>query len=468
LDCLEFGALRFFATLLAQTLLSAAFNGSGLGVFFDLGLHFLARTGWQREPDGGDQQKDHGPRANLKSLVRHGDRVYFVPLLYDSFTFGCARFAMAWLNLLSIALMVAGLVWSSWWLAFSGCMLALILSLPVIVRAIQQEFLDSLNPAQRRQVVAIVTTLISLVVLAKITGLVEDIGRWAKTIPWDIAGSLAEWTGALGQVLIAILAVYIAWRQYVISRDLTIEQNRLTTQQNVLTQQQTIDTYFQGISDLALDDEGFLEDWPQEQAFAVGRTAALMSSVDANGKAKVLRFLSQSKLLSPLKRDRRLGRPMFDGDGGYAEDRDAGLRVIDLGVILAGADLAHTDLRWTDLSDANMIRANLRGCDLVRANLSRTILYGANLSGADLKGTMFFYGKAATASPRSKNEISNYETGAFTGAVVENADFSGAIEMSEEQRCYCCMWGGEKTRATVPGGCQGIVDRLTESKKTSI
>jgi uncharacterized protein YjbI with pentapeptide repeats len=339
-------------------------------------------------------------------------------------------------------------------------MVALLLSLPVIGRAIQQEYLEVLNPAQRKQVVAVINIIIASIVLAKITGLIDAITSWIKTIPWDIAGSLAEWTGALGQVLIAVLAVYIAWRQYIISRDLTIEQNRLTTQQNVLTQQQTIDTYFQGISDLALDDEGFLEDWPQEQAFAVGRTAALLSSIDANGKAKVLRFLSQSKLITPLKRDRRLGRPMLDGDGGYAEDRLHGMRVIELGVILAGADLARTDLRWTDLSDTNMIRANLQGCDLVKANLSRTILYGSNLSNADLKATIFFYGAAAQASPRSKTETPNYETGEFTGAVVENADFSNAIEMNEEQRCYCCHWGGEKTRSTIPGGCTGIPNRL--------
>jgi uncharacterized protein YjbI with pentapeptide repeats/uncharacterized membrane protein len=372
---------------------------------------------------------------------------------------------MVWLNLLSIALMVLGLYLSSWWLTLVGCIVALVLSLPVIFRSIQQEFLEALTPAQRRQVLAIITLLIAVVVLAKITGLVDFVMSWTKSISWDIAGSLAEWIGAFGQILIAVLAVYIAWRQYVISRDLTIEQNRLTTQQNVLTQQQTIDTYFQGISDLALDDEGFLEDWPQEQAFAVGRTAALLASIDANGKAKVLRFLSQSKLITPLKRDRRLGRPMLDGNGGYAEDRAEGARVIDLGVILAGADLSHTDLRWTDLSDANMIRASLKACDLVRANFSRTILYGANLSGADLKGSLFFYGNVETASPRSKNMAPNYVTGAFTGAVVENADFTNAIEMSADQRRYCCAWGGEKTRATMPGGCAGIPNLLEQVKE---
>ncbi|MEO0626595.1 MAG: excinuclease ABC subunit UvrC [Bacteroidota bacterium] len=38
-----------------------------------------------------------------------------------------------------------------------------------------------------------------------------------------------------------------------------------------------------------LDDEGLLEDWPQERVIAEARTAAILSSVDSDGKAKVLR-----------------------------------------------------------------------------------------------------------------------------------------------------------------------------------
>lgn len=132
----------------------------------------------------------------------------------------------------------------------------------------------------------------------------------------------------------------------------------MTIQQNRITQQQTIDTYFQGVSDLALDEQGFLEDWPQERAIAEGRTAAILSSVDAEGQAKIIRFLSQSRLLTPLQRDRVLGRAILDGSGGYAEDRAQGLRVINLGVMLAGANLQQTDLRWTDLSDANLVRTS--------------------------------------------------------------------------------------------------------------
>jgi uncharacterized protein YjbI with pentapeptide repeats len=259
--------------------------------------------------------------------------------------------------------------------------------------------------------------------------------------------------GAVGQILIAILAVYIAWRQYVISKDLTI-------QQNTITQQQTIDAYFQGVSDLVLDDQGLLEDWPQERAIAEGRTAAILASVDAKGKAKILRFLSRARLLSPLKRDQRLGRPILDGAGGYAEDRIHGIRVIDLGVMLAGGDMTNTDLRWTDLSDANLIRSDLSDCELVKANLARTILVNASLRNSDINGARLFYGKAETATPRSRVEPPDYKTGVHTGAVVENADFTNVEDISEEQRYYVCAWGGSKTRGTVPGGCEGIPNKL--------
>ncbi|HEY9873363.1 MAG TPA: pentapeptide repeat-containing protein [Candidatus Obscuribacterales bacterium] len=370
------------------------------------------------------------------------------------------NFLPPWITLTAIAIMALGLLIDNSWIGMSGAIVALVVSLRVVLPALITALDQLMLPQQRSQLLALIAGFIALAGLLKFIGFYHRLGTWSKQINWEASGTLAEWTGAVGQIFIAILAVYIAWQQYVISRDLTIEQNRLTTQQNTLTQQQTIDAYFQGISELALDDQGFLEDWPQEQAFAEGRTAALLGSIDANGKAKVLRFLSQSKLLTPLKRDRRLGRPILDGDGGYAEDRLYGVRVIDLGVMLAGADLSGTDLRWTDLSEANLVKANLRGCDLVKANLSRTILYEATLANADIKGSRLFYGSVETASPRSRSEPPNYKTGAHTGAVVENADFSNIQELSEDQRYYCCAWGGEQTRTTIPGGCEGIPNKL--------
>ncbi|NEO27815.1 MAG: pentapeptide repeat-containing protein [Kamptonema sp. SIO4C4] len=353
----------------------------------------------------------------------------------------------------SITVMILGWVLNIVPLLIAGALVTLLSSLRITLPAVQRWIIKFLTPSERTILIGTLGFLAAIAGFAELLGIFRQIQLWLQNNKWDEFGSWAEWFGAVGQIMIAILAVYVAWQQYVISRDLTIRQN-------TITQQQTIDAYFQGISDLALSDEGLLEDWPQERAFAEGRTAAILSSVDAAGKAKILRFLSQSKLLTPLRRDGLLGRAILDGSGGYAEDRVNGLRVIDLGVMLARADLSGTDLRWTDLSAAYMIGADLSQSDLVKANLARTVLYDATLRGADIKGTRLFYGNVETATPRSLTLPPNYETGAHTGAVVERVDFTRVQRISEEQRYYCCCWGGEKTRATIPGGCEGIPNKL--------
>ena len=357
------------------------------------------------------------------------------------------------LLLLAIVILLLGVFLGNRIVTIVGSLIAIIMSGRIFYPSVKSSLTELISPKDGGVLLASLGLGFGLVGLLQSFGASRWISFQLADANWDAIGALGEVFGALGQILIAVLAVYVAWRQYVISKDLTI-------QQNTITQQQTIDTYFQGISDLVLDDEGLLEDWPQERAIAEGRTAAIFSSVDAIGKAKILRFLSRAKLLSPLKRDQRLGRPILDGMGGYAEDRNNGTRVVDLGVMLAGSSLEDSDLRWVDLSEANLIRVNLSNCELVKSNLSRSILVGANLSNSDLNGARLYYGNPETASPRSRTEAPNYRTGEHTGAVVENADFTNAEDISEEQRCYICAWGGEKTRSTVPGGCMGIPNQL--------
>ena len=364
------------------------------------------------------------------------------------------------ITLVAIAITFLGLVFNNSLIGLTGTLLALLLSVAVLWPWLRLVVIEFVPPKERTIFVAFLGAVSALTGLIKFTGINRLLLLWGRRIDWDIFGSLAEWVGALGQILIAVIAVYVAWRQYVISKELTIQQNLLTVQQNIITQQQTIDSYFQGISDLVLDEDGLLEDWPQERAIAEGRTAAILSSVDGSGKAKIIRFLSRSNLLTPLKRDARLGRALLNGNGGYGEDRLQGVRVIDLGVMLAGADLSGNDLRWTDLSDTNLVRVDLSRCDLVKTNFSRTVLYDAQLVGADFKGIRLFYGSAATATPRSRTDLPDYKTGEYTGAVVEKANFTDVQQMSEAVRYYCCAWCGEKTRATVPGGCEGIPNKL--------
>ncbi|MBE9031398.1 pentapeptide repeat-containing protein [filamentous cyanobacterium LEGE 11480] len=352
--------------------------------------------------------------------------------------------------LITISFFLGG--WFGTIMLLIGTIVALGLSLQVLAPQLKEYFANLLT-GNAPLFLAGTALFAGLVGGLKLVGVDRPIAVWYAQANWNALGALGEVFGALGQIMIAVIAVYVAWRQYVISKDLTI-------QQNTITQQQTIDAYFQGVSELVIDDEGLLEDWPQERAIAEGRTAAILASVDALGRAKVLRFLSRARLLSPLKRDQRLGRPILDGQGGYAEDRLYGVRVIDLGIMLAGADLSKTDLRWSDLSDANLIRSNISDCELVKANLARTILVSATLRNSDINGARFFYGKVETASPRSRVEPPDYRTGAHTGAVVENTDFTNVEDLSEEQRQYICAWGGTKTRATVPGGCGDIPNKL--------
>ncbi len=345
-----------------------------------------------------------------------------------------------------------GLGLDSFWLISFGSFITLVISVRLAMPTLRAVVHD-LSPEQRSLIIAIPGLMLGINGLMQVSGINASLLRWGATLRWDAIGALGDFLGSIGQIFIAILALYVAWRQFIISRD-------LTTQQNLITQQQTIDAYFQGISELVLDDEGLLEDWPQERIIAEARTAAILGSIDGEGKAKVLRFLSRSKLLTPLARDQRLGRPILDGSGGYAEDRLNGTRVIDLGVMLAAGDLSGSDLRWVDLSGINLIRSDLSQCDLVRTDLARTVLCDANLSAADLMGTRFFYGSAETATPRTRTDTPNYETGEFTGAVVEGMDLSNVQRLSESQRCYLCQWGGSKTRATIPGGCRDIPNRL--------
>lgn len=392
------------------------------------------------------------PNGNQTPLASYPSRKQ--PRLDLNRTYQVSRdISYIWLIMIAVGVMAAGTAIDNLWIGLSGAIVTILLSLTVVIPSVGHWILTFLTPSERKTLVGFVGFILGLAVIFKYIGVYRRVTDWLTQFKYDEFGSWADWVGALGQILIAILAVYVAWEQYVISKDLTIQQNRIT-------QQQTIDTYFEGVSALALNDEGLLEDWPQERAIAEGRTAAILSSVDASGKAKILRFLSQSRLLTPLLRDRHLGRPILDGSGGYAEDRENGLRVIDLGVMLAGSSLANQDLRWTDLSEANMVRADLSSCDLVKANLSRTVLYEAKLENADFKGTRLFYGSAITASPRSRTDVPNYQTGEFTGTVIEKANLRGAKRLADEQRYYLCAWGGEKTRGTIPGGCDGIPNKL--------
>ncbi len=317
---------------------------------------------------------------------------------------------------------------------------------PILVPAILAALAQSPLGRNWEATLAGILALVLLWAIGRRSQIDDAFWRWFNQLRWE------AW-GAVGQILIAILAVWVAWRQNQIAEQLTGQQNRIT-------QQQTIDAYFQGVSDLILDPHGQLEDWPLERAIVQARTAALLGSTDSDGRAQVLRFLSSANLLTPLQRDGLLGRPILDGAGGYQVDIEHGVRVVSLGSMLVGKDLHDTDLRFSDLSGCNLSGTQLQGCNLTGANLAETVLTGANLRGANLSGVRLFYGTLETASPRDGHLAPDYQTGRRTGAVVEGADFHRVRDLSEANRWYLCAWCGHRCRRRIPGGCRDVPNLL--------
>ncbi|MEN8447521.1 MAG: hypothetical protein ABG776_21180, partial [Cyanobacteria bacterium J06555_13] len=162
-----------------------------------------------------------------------------------------AKASISVVAIAGVIVVVVGFTLGSFWLTLAGSLVALIVSLRLMAPTLQ-EALSDLSQQQRALFVAIPGVLFGLIGLIYTSGISRPIARWGSGLRWDIISALGDFLGAIGQIFIAVLAVYVAWRQYIISRDLTV-------QQNLITQQQTIDSYFQGISELVLDDEGLLE-----------------------------------------------------------------------------------------------------------------------------------------------------------------------------------------------------------------
>jgi len=305
-----------------------------------------------------------------------------------------------------------------------------------------------LEPGLPSPGLALATLTTALLVATAALGWWDPLLAVYRRRDWEAIGAIGEGViGAVGQILLALVALMIAWRQYVM-------EQRLTSQQNRITQAQTIDSFIHGVSELISDGEGFLEDWPLERMLAEGRLAAVMASLDGTGKAAILRFLSHARLLTPLQRDRRLGRPILDGNGHYAEDRVNGVPVIHLGRLLAGAYLAGTDLSGVDFNGADLRGTALRGCDLADANLARADLRGADLRGSRVAGTRFCYGEAESASPAADDGPVCLDTGDRTGALLDGALLQGLRQLSPDAATYINRWGGNRPRLALPIGPQ--------------
>jgi len=353
---------------------------------------------------------------------------------------------------LSLTLLGLALGWVPLTLVAGG--LTLLQSLLQLVPPLLRRLAGRLDDVPTTRVLALAGLLLAAVALPVALGWWDPVLEIYRSRNWEAIGALGEGViGAFGQILVALVALFIAWRQVMVDM-------RLTTQQNRITEAQTIDSFIHGISEMIIDEEGMLEDWPLERMLAEGRLAAVLSSIEREGKAKVLRFLSHARLLTPLRRDHRLGRAILDGEGNYEEDRFGGVPVIRLQQILRGADLVGCDLRGVDFNGADLRGADLSGADLRDAILAGANLAGANLSGARLEGARFFWGRAQTATPARNGQHPDPRTGAASGAMVENVNLSGVRQLDPQAHFYLASWSGARSRATLPGGSKGIANQL--------
>ena len=356
--------------------------------------------------------------------------------------------------LLTLLVLQAALILGLAWLALPADLLVAVLALRQLLPLLWQLLARQLEEPPTVRLLALVSLVLALLSIPLALGWFDPLLAIYRNGDWEEIGAFGEGViGAIGQILVALVALMIAWRQVMVDQ-------RLTTQQNRITQAQTIDSFIHGISELISDEEGLLEDWPLERMLAEGRLAAVLSSIDGDGKARILRFLSHARLLTPLRRDQRLGRAILDGEGSYEEDRPRGVPVIRLQSMLRGADLAGTDLRAIDFNGADLSGADLSGADLAEANLSRVNLAGANLQGASLQGTRFFYGDPLEATPPKPQQPPDHVGGAGTGALVENVNLSGVRQLDPASRTYLAAWSGLRSRQTIPGGCKGLPSRL--------
>jgi hypothetical protein len=77
-----------------------------------------------------------------------------------------------------------------------------------------------------------------------------------------------------------------------------------------------------------------------------------------------------------------------------------------------------------------------------------------------LEGSRFFWGRPQTASPSQPGQPPDLQTGAGSGAIVENVNLTGVRQLDPQTHFYLASWSGPRSRATLPGGVKGIASQL--------
>ena len=213
---------------------------------------------------------------------------------------------------------------------------------------------------------------------------------------WTILGSAGEFFGAIGSILIACVAVFIATRQYVDEKRFAREQKALMEdierkneiariEQDRLVRAQSLDSYFDGISNLILRDDILNS---KARNLSKGRTDAILKVLAPDEKRNLLAFLYGSGLITPNEESDEVVIGLSGSDLSHAQLDGFTLRNAHLGMaILKDAQITDCDLNQIDMPGADLERANLKGSEITEANLHGILGFNTNLSASDLSGT---------------------------------------------------------------------------------
>ncbi len=230
-----------------------------------------------------------------------------------------------------------------------------------------------------------------------------------------------KWTGLSKRTLwdwldLLIVPAVLAIGGYLFTRS----ENRATqAAAERRAQDEALQAYLDHMSDMLIpgaDQPSLYKAHPGDSLSSVARarTLTVLPSIDGDRKARVVRFLYESGLIT---RD----RPVIDLSG--ADLRGANLRGADLTraslqkVNLGAANLEEAWLREADLTGADLSGANLQGASLIEASL-----YSANLIDARLEGASLLMANLAYASNLGG---ANLKGSNLQGAILEGTTPGG-------------------------------------------
>ena len=116
---------------------------------------------------------------------------------------------------IALLAMLGGMVWShnpiGFWVGMAGAVLAVILSIRLLWPPLRNLLSEMIPPEQRPIFIGFFGLLAAIAGILKLVGWFDEVLRWVEHLDWQIVGALGDFFGAFGQILIAVLAVYVAW-----------------------------------------------------------------------------------------------------------------------------------------------------------------------------------------------------------------------------------------------------------------